>query len=1115
MRVQKFLALTLCVSSPLVVHAQNVSTVAGGGSNNVPALSVGIGGPEAVVKDAAGNTYILDNFFSRILKVTPAGVLTVFAGNGTAGFSGDGGPAASAQLHGPSAMFLDASGNFFIADSDNSVIREIAGPTPSAGQVTGNIYTIAGTPGVLDYGGDGGLAKSAFLNVPDGVFVDHVGNLFIGDRFNHIVREVPAVTVTTTNPPRTLTAGNIYTIAGQAPTGGVAHPGFTGNAVTATTAQLHDPWGVYGDSSGNLFIADSTNNAIREVVGPNPSGLQVTGDIYTVVNAAGTAGFAGDTGLAASAQLNTPHSVFLDASNNLFIADFNNHAIREVPIATTVTPPMMANHIYTIAGTLGTSGNSPDGTPAKSAGLAHPNAVLVDSLGNLFIADTDAHTIREVPATTTVTPPMTASDIYTIAGNGFLSYGGDGAIATNAELNAPFAPTNAMGIATDTAGNLFIADTSNDVIREVPAVDVNGMTHNNMYTIVGSAGNNSYSGDGGPAARGLINNPNGVFIDSQNNIFIADTGNCLIRKVVASTGNITTFAGILPIPSTPPAPPTPSCGSIGDQGSALTAQLNAPNTVFVDGSGNVFIADTLNHAIREIPAKTTTGPNGKIAGNIYTVAGTLNMSGPSANGVLATAALLNGPQGVFVDSFGNLFIADTKNQVIREVPAQTGTNYGISMTAGNIYTVAGTPQTAGFGGDTGPATSAKLLSPFGILVDAAGNLFISDTGNHLIREVAAITGSGKTAGDIYTVAGTPPPPVPVVPVGGFGGDGGPAIGAKFNGPQGLAAGTSGSLLLADSNNVRIRSIANLLTNVAIGLAPSSLTFTTHLVGAPSAAQTVTLTNNGTAPLSITSIVVGGTNSADFAETNTCGTSVAANATCAISVTFTPKATGTRGASITITDNAPGSPQTFSLTGTGIALSLAVTSSSSATQTVKAGQTATYNMQLSATGGAATDQLMVTISCTGAPTLSTCSGPAAPVVVTPAAPATFSITVMTTGSAVLAPGGQLEPKMWSPTAIQTLPVAVMTLLLFVAALLGWTQSPAGRLRTVRTALSICLVLLPLSAATLLIGCGGGSSSTTPTPTPTPKPSTPTGTYTLTVTATSSGKAQTTQLTLVVQ
>jgi ASPM-SPD-2-Hydin domain-containing protein/HYDIN/CFA65/VesB family protein len=1437
MRLQKLLALALAVVAPVAVRAQTITTVAGGGSTNVPALPYSIGGPEGVIKDGLGNVYILDNFFSRIFKVDTAGNMTIFAGNGTAGFSGDTGLPTAAQLNGPSAMFRDAAGSFFIADSDNSVIREI----PAVGgfhyginMTAGHIYTIAGTAGVQDYGGDGGLATSAFLNVPDGVFVDSVGNLFIGDRFNHLVREVPAVTVTTTNPPRTLTAGNMYTIAGTVPTGGVRNPGFSGDGGTATLSKLHDPWGVYGDSNGNLFIADSSNNAIREIAGPTPSPIgpvtPVTGDIYTVVNTAGTKGTS-DSVAATLGQLNTPHGVFFDAAGNLFISDYENHAIREVATAaaTNYGIAMVKGNIYAVLGTPGTKGNSPDGTSAHTAALAHPSNVFVDGAGsgNLFVADSDADTIREVPIAdgTNYTVGMTTLHIYTIAGNGFLSFGGDGAIATNAELDAPFAAANAVGIATDAAGNLFIADTSNDVIREVPVVDGNGMTHGNIYTIVGGAGNDSFSGDGGVAASGRINNPNGVFVDSHNNIFIADTGNCLIREVVALTGNITTVAGTVPVPNTNP----PVCGSFGDQGPATTAQLNAPNTVFVDGSGNIFIADTLNHAIREIPAVTA---NGKIAGHIYTVAGTLSVSGPSADGVLATGALLNGPQGVFVDSFGNLFLADTKNQVIREVPARDGTNYGISMAAGKIYTVAGTGETGGFGGDGGPATSAKLLTPFGVLVDDAGNIFISDTGNHIIREVAAATLNGKTAGDIYTVAGTPQ-------TASFGGDGFAAVSALLNTPQGLAAGITRNLLVADAQNIRIRSIGpNLLaapapgatldnttltftparlvgstsaamtvtltdngtapltitsitpsgdfaisadtcplspaklalganctisvtftptangtrngaitiiddaanspqtvtlkgtggtptatpnpaslsftsqpvgtastpqaiiltntgavtlnvTNIAVsgtnsgdftltpantcvgtpvaasggictinvtfkpiavgnnrtalititddaspatqtinltGIAvaptvsfnPTSLTFSNQVLSTPSAAQTVMLTNNGTAALAITGIVPGGdfsetdncpkspttlavsatctinvtftptatgsrsgsitvtdnaigspqsvtltgtgvvpppvaslssasltfsdqlvgtpasaaqtvtlsntgkspltvsigitgANAGDFAQTNNCGGSVAAGANCTISATFAPTASGARSATVTITDNAAGSPHTVSLGGAGVALSLAAASSGSTTQTVKAGQTATYNLQLSAAGAASmTDSFSVTVTCTGAPALATCNAPAAPVVVTPAAPAAFSITVSTTGASIVAPGVQTEPRMQPPAAIRTVPLFLLVLL-SVAVMLAWMQSPAGRMRTVRLAFVAGLLMLPVSAAVLLQGCASSGGSSTPTP----KPSTPAGTSTLTITATANGKAQTTTLTLIVQ
>jgi hypothetical protein len=1334
MRLKKLLALALAVVAPISLRAQNITTVAGGGSTNVPALSVGVGGPEGVIKDALGNVYILDNFFSRIFKVDTTGNMTIFAGNGTAGFSGDGGLPTAAQLNGPSAFFMDTHGNFFIADSDNNVIREIpAGPGINYGvtMLGGHIYTIAGTAGPRGYGGDGGAALSAQLSVPDGVFVDAAGNLFFGDRFNEIVREVPFATGTNYGIP--MAANNMYTIAGVIPTAGVANPGFTGNGGPGTSAKLHDPWGVYGDGNGNIFIADSTNNTIRELVGPTPAAGQVTGDIYPVVNTAGTAGTAGDTGVATAAQLNTPHGVFFDAAGNLFISDYENHAIREVPAATTVAPPMTKGNIYTLAGTLGVKAKSADGTPAKTAGLAHPSNVFFDGAGNLFIANSDGDIVREVPAGTgtNYTVSMTAGDIYTIAGNGFLGFGGDGAVATNAELSQPFNATQATGLATDAAGDIFVADSDNDVIREVSG--------GNIQTVVGAPAFDAFLGDGGVAASGRVANPNGVFVDKAGNWFIADTANNAIREVplVSGTnygipmigGNIYTIAGN-----------GTTAGFSGDQGPAHAALLNAPNSVFVDGSFNVFIADTGNNAIREIAfANGTNYGIAMTAGHIYTVAGTLNVTpGYNGEGKASVGALLLGPQGVFVDGFGNLFIADTANQIVREVPALSGVNYGITMNADDIYTVAGSVPTGtpnpGFGGDTGPATSALLTSPFTVLVDPAGNIFISDTGNNIVREVAAVTAGGKTANHIYTVAGTPQ-------VASFSGDGGLATSAKLNAPQGLASST-GNLLVADSQNVRIRSVGpNLLSpaapaallsaaaltftpaqnvgqitaaqtvtltntggvalnisgvtlagtnpgdfafastnntckttptlatsasctisvtftptapgarsakitiadnagagqqNVSLSgtgvqggalLSATTLTFTpAQIVGTPSAAQTVTLTNNGTAlltfaislpgsdfilapaaantcvsplaiganctisveftptqanprtasisitdnaPASPQTISLSGTGlptpatatlsgtsitfasqlvttasavssvtltnngtgtltitnigiTGDFAltPTNPCGGSVATGAKCTIGVTFTPTASGARTGAVTITDNAggiTGSQQTINLTGAGLSLSFGAASNGSTTQTVKAGQTATYNLQLSAAGGAPTDAISVAVACTGAPALSNCSGPPTPVTVVPGTPAAFAVTVSTTAGGAAVPAPQFGPKMQPPAAIRTLPLFLLALL-SVAIMLAWMQSRAGRMRAVRLACVAGLLMLPVSAAVLLQGCGGGSSGTT-TPPP-PAPGTPAGTSTLTVTFTPTlnGKAQaaqTTTLTLIVQ
>jgi trimeric autotransporter adhesin len=1375
MRLQKLLVLAVAVVSPLAARAQhNISTVAGGGAScPAPAtackLSVSVGGPAAVLQDATGNTYILDNFFSRVFKVDTNGNVTIIAGNGTNGYSGDGGPAASAVLNQPTGMFMDPLGNLYIADSDNGVIRKID-------HTTGNIVTVAGT-GVLGYNGEGGLATSAQLFFPDGVWVDANQNIFIADKANHIVREVAGVTAT--NFGIGMTQGNIYTIAGTHPTGAggtTYHNGFSGDGAVATSAMLNNPWAVYGDSGGNIFIADSTNNAIRVVAGTIPLAGQITGNIYTFAGTPPTAGATGNNVLATSATLNTPHGVYVDGAGNVFISDYENHAIREV--ANTVAPPagLTGGNIYTIAGQLGLRGPTGDKGSALAATLDHPSGVFLDGTGDLFIADRDSGEIREVPAVGSPGPPvMVAGDIYLVDGNGHPYFGADGGLATNAELGSP------AGVASDASSNIFIADPSNHTIRKaVPG--------GNIQTVAGVGGSDGYGANGTLATAARLEAPNNVFVDRNNNIFIADTGNHVIREIPAKTGGGKTAGSVYTVAGTPL-----TAGYAGDGAAATSAQLNTPEDVFVDNSGNIFIADTGNCLIREVLAST---------GNITTVAGTV--PNPSTNppvcgynndGVLATTAKLNQPWAIFVDGFGNLFIADTNNHVVREVPALTST----SMTAGNIYTVAGTPTKSGFSGDSGLATSAKLNAPVGVALDPAGNLFISDA-SQVIREVTVANGN------IQTVAGT-------AKTAGFSGDGAAATSATLNTPRGIAVTPNRDLLIADSANVRIRSVAGLATNnglsvsplnltfptepvgfpspaqtvylnntgnVAVtftsitasgdftqtntcgaslaasappctititftptapgaragsitltdsaagspntinlagtgvadspaavlsaasltfttpqlvgtsstaqsvtlsnpgtgalsitlpitasgdfaetdncpaslavnascainvtfkptnttnprtgsvtitdnanntagskqtvnltgtGIAPgfslssTSLTFTDQLVGTSSTQQTVTLTNNTTTAtaLHITSVAVTGANSGDFTQANTCTTlPIAPNATCTISVTFTPTAGSPRSAAVTITDDAPGSPHTISLTGNGTALSLAAASNGSNSQTVKAGKTTTYNMQLSATGG--TTAVNVTIACSGAPVLATCSGPSSAVPVTPGTPAPFTITVTTKGLSMLAPGPQSDPRMQPPAAIRTLPLAALALLLSIAAMLAAMQSPAGRLRTVRMAFAAYLVLMPVCTATFLTGCGGGSSSTPPPPPPATAPSittqptdqtvaagqtatfavvaagtapltyqwqksgaaisgatsanyttpattsadngatftavvtnsagnatsnaaklsvpptTPTGTYTLTVTATANGKAQTTQLTLIVQ
>ena len=552
---------------------------------------------------------------------------------------------------------------------------------PATAQET-NVWTTATVAG--GNVNDGGPAASGWLHGPSGVALDASGNLYIADWGNHRIRKVN-------------TAGVITTITG------------TG------TAGFSDPDGVAVDGSGNLYIADGLNDRIRKVDA-------ATGIISTVAGD-GTSGFSGDGGQATAAQLYHPIGVALDGSGNLYIADLVNQRIRKVDAATGI--------ISTVAGGGSSLG---DGGPATSAQLSHPWDVTADGSGNVYIADRNNHRIRKVDAST--------GNISTVAGTGTGGYSGDGGAATAAQINYP------ADVAVDGAGNLYIADIGNHRIRKVTA------STGNISTAAGT-GTQGYSGDSGPATAAQLNRPADVAVDGAGNLYIADRNNHRIRKVDAATGNISTVAG--------------TTADVGDGGLAASAHLRSPRGVAVDGESNVYIADSGNHRVRKVDA----------AGVITTFAGT-GTQGYSGDGGAAAAAQLNEPIGVALDGSGNLYIADTGNHRIRKVDASTG----------NISTVAGTGSGA-YGGDGGPATAARIYAPASVAVDAAGNVYIGDRGNNRIRKVDAATGN------ISTVAGT---------TQGYSGDGGPAMAAQLNWTYGVALDGAGNLYIADSLNLRIRKV---------------------------------------------------------------------------------------------------------------------------------------------------------------------------------------------------------------------------------------------------------------------------------------------------------------------
>ena len=675
-----------------LAEAQVITTVAGTSYvvpvQGVPALKAPLGRVSGVAVDGAGNLYLADDIDNIVARVSPSGLLTVVAGNGHAGISGDGGPAITASLNAPLGVTLDSAGNLYIADTANNRVRKVAG---------GTITTVAGN-GTAAFSGDGGSATNASLNGPTGVAVDSAGVLYIADTGNIRIRKV--------------SGGTISTVAGN------GNAGFSGDGGPATSASLSGPssapHGLALDAAGNLYLADGGNSRVRKV----------SAGTITTVAGNGQQGFSGDGGLATSASLYSPAAVLVDGAGNLYIADFGDQVVRKVSGGTITTvagtlsiAPLgdggaatgatlygpsglaldSAGNLYiadaldgrirevsggTITTVAGNGGFSGDGGPALSATLNLPVNVAMDGSGALYIADTNNNRIRKVSGGT----------VTTVAGNGTAGFSGDGGPAPNASLNYP------SSVAVDSAGNLYIADSYNARVRKVSGGTI---------TTVAGNGTLGFSADGIPATTAALAYPGGLAVDAAGNLYFSEAGANRIRKVTG--GIISTVTGIgFP-------------GFSGDGGPAVNAALNLPTGLAFDASGNLYIADTGNNRIRKVSS----------GGTISTVVGN-GTSGFSGDGGLATNASLSlqsGALGLFgggvvVDAAGNLYIGDFGNHRIRKV------------SGGTITTVAGNGN-GRLAGDGGAATSASVFFPIGVALDPAGNLYIADTGNNRIREVLA------------------------------------------------------------------------------------------------------------------------------------------------------------------------------------------------------------------------------------------------------------------------------------------------------------------------------------------------------------------------------------------
>jgi sugar lactone lactonase YvrE len=767
--------------------------------------------------DGDGNVFIADTGNHRVRKVAPDGTLTTLAGNGAQGFAGDGGPATEGSLALPSGVAVDGDGNIFIVDGENNRIRKIA--------LDGTLSTVAGN-GSEAFAADGGLAAASPLNEPSGVAVDGVGNVFIAEASSNRVRRVADGILSTAagngDPagffgvgPATLSelarpsgvavdgVGNVFIadrvnsrvrkwVALDGSLSLVAGTGIPGDSVAgglATLSELNEPLGVAVDGVGNVFIADTFNHRIRRLA-PDGTLSTLAGQGHD------SRGFAGDGGPATEGKLNFPEGVAADGVGNVFIADTVNHRVRKVAPDRTLT---------TLAGN-GAQGFAGDGGPATAGELAAPSGVAVDGVGNVFIADTLNHRVRQVAPDGTLT---------TLAGNGVADFAGDGGPATGGALNFP------AGLAVDGDGNVFIADTGNHRVRKV-ALD------GTLTTVAGNAAFDTngnaiadFSGDGGPATDGALAFPSGVAVDGVGNLFIADQNNDRVRRV-APDGTLSTVAG-----GAEPGGaftfallPSPAALALMDDGLAIAAgarafaiDLSAASVAVVagypggfagtaqaslsrllaDSAGIAFDAEApclylterAEHTLRRVDILD---PANVLTWTISTVGGLEGEDG-FVDGVLADARF-DSPAGLaFDDPTRTLYVADSGNHVVR----------AIDVDADLVTTFAGTPRTLGFFGDDDPASDALLFGPQAVALDANGNVFIADTRNERVRKVDA-------SGVITTVIGDG--------TAGSSGVGAPARLFPVEEPLGLAVDGFGNLYV--TSTVALRQVTAGVDGVASG-----------------------------------------------------------------------------------------------------------------------------------------------------------------------------------------------------------------------------------------------------------------------------------------------------------
>jgi uncharacterized protein (TIGR03437 family) len=760
----------------------------------IPALEARINRPVRLVFDSGGTLYWTDADGSRVRKLTPDGRIETVVGTGQPGFSGDGGPARAATLQFPIGLAIDDEGTLFVCDSGNQRIRRIDGRT-------GIITTVAGS-GRMGDGGDGGPAIQASLNRPQSIALDREGNLYLADLGNHRIRRVRArdgiietiagqgipgearegqratgalldyPTEVVVDPSGDLLIaeeghhrirrisiedGRIWTLAGS------GRRGEAQDGVVAIEASLLQPVGLLPDREGNLYFSDRGHHRLCH--------LDRRTGILTTVAGNGKEGYTGEGIDARASSLNFPTGLAFDPAGRLFIADRENRRIRMIkrveddphpPMVRILTPTTLPIWTTTAGSSLTLRGVAEDDSGIVALRWSNDrggegilpgspiwvieNLPLQEGRNRLEVTAWDGS--GQSASAYLVVDWVTPQVMTTLAGRAWSGWGGqsggwggDGDHPEDlASLGSP------SGIALDTAGHLYVAETTHHRLRR--------LSPTGELTPFAGTGQLGSSGDGGPARMATLNNPHGVAVDAAGFLYVADTGNHRIRRISPS-GEMTTVAGC-GIP-----------GMGGDGGPAVEALLHYPYGIALDREGNLLIADGGNLRLRRVD---------RVSGMITTVAGS-GRFGSEGDGGPALTAEFRFPFGVTVDRVGNIYVADIEDQRIRRIAP-----------SGHIDAYAGTGE-SGARGDGGPARQAQFRYPSFLTTDGEGNLYIADFGNHRIRRV------DRRSTRIETVVGTGTP--------GLGPDGRPPLETPLLFPNDVAVDPQGGILVADTGNQRV------------------------------------------------------------------------------------------------------------------------------------------------------------------------------------------------------------------------------------------------------------------------------------------------------------------------